>query len=306
MIYIGDRALQTRKIGDRAVTRVYQGDQMTWGGGPTESRLYVVYPADYEGARTVVLEYSQSAAGGTTVDWADGSPPETPNTTDVTLTHTYNSTGRKGYDIKIAEKPGAHWTPMLGMISSTREGRGILNGMDLSEAVTEVGRSAFANCTGLSYASLRGAVIIGEAAFSSCTGLSTVAVRATVQEIRSFAFLAARSISMWFSGEDFEEAIEADTIISAFNQALDDDCDKIEIRAKTIGNNAFARNYLRTVWLRDGLETITGNPFWLNHEPLTIYCEADSKPAGWAEDFALVANGGTKATVVWGQKTRPW
>ena len=32
MIYIGDRALQARKIGARDIVKVYQGDELVWSG----------------------------------------------------------------------------------------------------------------------------------------------------------------------------------------------------------------------------------------------------------------------------------
>ena len=86
----------------------------------------------------------------------------------------------------------------------------------------------------------------------------------------------------------------------------------IEFSGNTIGHYWFHHcDNLKKVWIRESCETILGNPgsapFQFCPDDLVLYAEADAKPAGWSNRFNYLDYYGTKkATVVWGQKTRPF
>lgn len=61
---------------------------------------------------------------------------------------------------------------------------------------------------------------------------------------------------------------------------------------------------LRKIWIRATTEYLGPKFIGELHDGLTVYCEADSKPAGWDADWNLV--GEARVPVVWGQKRRPW
>lgn len=61
---------------------------------------------------------------------------------------------------------------------------------------------------------------------------------------------------------------------------------------------------LRKIWIRATTEHLGPKFIGELHDGLTVYCEADSKPAGWDADWNLV--GEARVPVVWGQKRRPW
>lgn len=85
----------------------------------------------------------------------------------------------------------------------------------------------------------------------------------------------------------------------------------LEINAKTIVRTAFVDcSGLRKVWLRESVKTAGSYLFdsdsYVGKLPIeTIYCEADSKPEGWSNDWGIGVDR-TEFNIVWGQKTRPW
>lgn len=85
--------------------------------------------------------------------------------------------------------------------------------------------------------------------------------------------------------------------------------ERLEIAATELEQNAvYSRSggvILDAVWIRDTVSTVAEKAFYnIGTSGVTIYCEADEKPAGWHADWNL--SGSTRYPVVWGQKTRPW
>lgn len=203
----------------------------TGGGGEPEppqdgkTRLYIHVPPNSEPGRPparnqVPLYIQQTVSRGVTIDWGDGSEPETlEGTGKVKTTHTYQEGGDFVIALEVAEgcELGLGHSSSLycvmgesrddgfaycGMLQKSVLGNGIvdvtsyafgfcysLSSVIISKPVKSIKSSAFRRCQSLSSIVIsEGITSIGSYAFSFCSSLCSVTIPKSVTEIVSFAF----------------------------------------------------------------------------------------------------------------------
>ena len=277
MIYKNEKKLVDFKLGTRRIVKVLVGEELVWKYTPipaetTTLRLHLTSEL------TQNLYYTQSAATGVTIDWGDGSAAETVSDLSATATHTYAEAG--DYTVSMTAGDGVTWWPGTS---------GFLFGYNILGADMFDASDASPQLVGVH---LDGHVSeIRPPSFYGCTALENITIPESIQEISSLAFSGCTAL------------------------------ESAEIAANRILGSAFSGcTSLHGVWLRDSVETIevfvsqdarSCTPPWTTvASDFTIYCEADSRPAGWNEYFNVFrsASSGTEIIypVVWGQSTSPF
>ena len=151
-----------------------------------KTRLYIRIAA--EGRMNVPLYFSQTVAGGVTIDWGDGSGTETlSGTGNVNTAHTYAGVG----DYVITLDPADGCTLGLGegsssycvMGSSGNSGKvycNMLQKVELGRGVTSIGNNAFQYCYSLASVNIPDSVTsIGDGAFYRCYGMAEYHLKPT-------------------------------------------------------------------------------------------------------------------------------
>ena len=144
-----------------------------------KTRLYISIATD--GRMDVPLYFSQTVSNGVTIDWGDGTSPQSiSGTGNVSTTHKYNEIG----DYIITLNPKSGCTLGLGynsstycVMGSTRDNnaayRSMLQRAEIGNSVTSVGASAFSYCYSLSSIVIPNSVTsVGASAFSYCSGVA--------------------------------------------------------------------------------------------------------------------------------------
>ena len=167
-----------------------------------KTRLYITVPAnsmpDRDPPRNQVPLYiSQTVANGVTIDWGDGSDPETlPGTGSVNTTHTYQTAG----DFVITLDPAEGCELGLGRGSSSycvmgptdNNGRvycNMLQRVVIGDSVTSIDSYAFRNCFSLVSVTIPdGVTSIDSYAFAYCYTLVSVTIPDSVTSIEDSAF----------------------------------------------------------------------------------------------------------------------
>ena len=175
-----------------------------------KTRLYITVPANsmpdrYPPRNQVPLYISQSVANGVTIDWGDGSDPETlPGTGNVNTTHTYQTAG----DFVITLDPAEGCTLGLGyringycvMGPTSNNERVYCNMLHRavigSRGVTSIGSYAFSSCSSLASVTIPdGVTSIRDNAFYLCSSLASVTIPDSVTSIRDNAFYNCYSLA---------------------------------------------------------------------------------------------------------------
>ena len=205
------RLLTAGKYCDRNITVTATG-----GGGEPEppddgkTRLYITFPANSMPGlppprNEVPLYIQQSVANGVTIDWGDGSNPETlDGTGNVNTTHTYQTAG----DFVISLEPAdgcelglGHESSSYCVMGSTKNnGRVYCNMLQRaiigSRGITRIGNYAFNTCYSLASVAIPDSVTsIGNYAFSACYSLASVAIPDSVTSIKNYAFNICYSLA---------------------------------------------------------------------------------------------------------------
>lgn len=190
------------------------------GGGEPEppddgkTRLYITVPANaMEGLppprNQVPLYIQQTVANGVTIDWGDGTAPETlPGTGAVNTKHAYEQAG----DYVISLDPADGCELGLGANSSSycvmgssgdyqRVYKNMLRKVYIGGNITIIGRNAFDYCNKLISVMIPNKVTSIEAsAFRYCYSLTSIMIPIGVTNIGSSAFdscLSATSVSIF-------------------------------------------------------------------------------------------------------------
>ena len=229
------RLLTAGKYCDRNITVTATG-----GGGEPEppddgkTRLYITVPANSMPDRPpprneVPLYIQQSVDNGVTIDWGDGSDPETlPGTGNVNTTHTYQQAGDYVISLDPADgcELGLGWGDIdycvMGSLSDMYNviyicmlkhcvvGRigvssigdyafqycSALSSVTIPNGVTSIGKHTFDSCYNLSSIIIpSGVTSIGDYAFRSCSVLSSVTIQDSVTSIRKYSFNLCYTLS---------------------------------------------------------------------------------------------------------------
>lgn len=175
-----------------------------------KTRLYITVPANAmpnlpPPRNQVPLYIQQSVANGVTIDWGDGSAPETlPGTSAVNATHTYQQAG--DYVINLDPVEGCEL--LLGdgnqncvmgasLSSSQAVYRTMLKRVVFgNRGLTHVGPSAFRNCYPIYSVSIGSGInYIDSSALSGCYSVKSVILPDTLHSIWNLAFNNCYSIA---------------------------------------------------------------------------------------------------------------
>ena len=170
---------------------------------PTDGKTHLTINIAEPGRMTVPLYFSQTVANGVTIDWGDGSPPQTlTGTGNRNTTHTYSDVGT--YDITLDVTSGvlglgANSSGFCVLGSTGNNGRvycNMLKSVRIGNSVTTTGNYAFRYCHGLASVTIpNGVTTIGNSAFNSCYSLASVTIPSSVETIGGFAFEHCHSLA---------------------------------------------------------------------------------------------------------------
>ena len=163
---------------------------------PADGKTHLTIKIAEYGRMVVPLYFNQTVANGVTIDWGDGSLPETfTGTGNKSTTHTYSATGT--YDITLDVTSGVLGlgsnTSSYCVLGSTSNNNKVycnmLKSVRIGNSVTTIGRYAFNYCYGLASVIIPNSVItIDLYAFRYCYGLASITIPNSVTTIGNYAF----------------------------------------------------------------------------------------------------------------------
>ena len=181
------------------------------------------------------------------------------------------------------------------------EGRSDITMIMIPETVRTIGDEAFSSCSGLTDLAIpEGVETVGEQAFAHCSSLLTVSIPASLTQLPSSAFRGCHNVlSYWVN--DLSATFTCDVYGALFSKdmttlirvpgALEGEYD-IPDSVTTIQAGAFAGcDGLQWIFIPDSVTTIEPGTavdtgfFDSTDTYLNIYCEAEEKPEGWADNW---------------------
>ncbi len=193
---------------------------------PTDGKTHLTINIAELGRMTVPLCFRQTVSNGVTIDWGDGSPPETfAGTGNIYTNHTYSTVGT--YDITldvtsgvlglstnsfsdcVMGSTGNNGRVYCNMLKSVRIGNSVptigmtafyychsLASITIPNGVTMIEYAAFEYCHSLVSVTIpNGVIMIDMNAFYSCSALTSVTIPNGVTEIRDRAFQSCCSLT---------------------------------------------------------------------------------------------------------------
>ena len=218
------------------------------------------------GRMTVPLYIGQTVANGVSIDWGDGSAPETlSGTENVNTSHTYAEPG--DYIISLMPEDGCTLSFGDGsssycvMGSTGNDGRvycNMLQDVSIGKNVTSIGGSAFSSCSSLASITIPdGVTSIGDSAFSSCFSLASVTIPDGVTSIGGSAFSSCSSLAS-ITIPDGVTSIGG----SAFSDCYSLASITIPDGVTSISDSAFSGCYsLASITIPDGVTSIGDSAF---------------------------------------------
>lgn len=187
---------------------------------------------------------------------------------------------------------------------STFYGCNSLASVSIPESLTSVGRCAFYDCKNLTSINIPESVAdIGEYAFSGCENLTSITIPDGVTSIGDGTFMGCKKLTSIYIPESVTtigygafqgcENLTSITIpqsVTHIGRSAFDGCSslvwmKIPDSVESIGEYAFYEcENLSLITIPKSVKTIENDVF-INCNDLTIYCEAESQPVGWNEDW---------------------
>lgn len=165
--------------------------------------------------------------------------------------------------------------------------------IEFPSSVASIGQNAFHDCTALSVVVFsNGLTSIGEEAFFGCTSLAEITIPETVTSIgkSAFANTALRKITVESGNSVYHS--EGNCLIETNSKTLICGSDTSVIPTDgsvvTIASNAFDRLFRLTSVTVPACVTKVESYAFSGMPALTVYCEAESKPSGWAEDWTYL------------------
>ena len=198
--------------------------------------------------------------------------------------------------------------------NSAFSGCSMLTSVTIPQGVTSIGDSAFRNCSGLTSVTIpKGVTSIGQSTFYGCQSLASVDIPEGVTSIGSQAFWGCKSLTSVIIPDGvtsigdfaFSSCKNLTSVIipkgvtsigdSAFSSCSNLTSVIIPEGVTSIGDSAFYNcSSLTSITIPESVTSIKKDAF-LVCSKLTIYCEAQSQPEGWDEDWNC-----SNRPVVWG------
>ena len=167
--------------------------------------------------------------------------------------------------------------------------------------VVGIGNRAFYDCDSLTSVTIPNSVTsIGNSAFSGCSSLTSTTILDSVTSIGDYAFLNCTSLACVTLGNSVTNIGD-----SAFSECSSLTSITIPDSVTSIGSGAFAGCTSLTSITIPNSVTSLGFYAFEGCPSLTIYCEASSKPSGWAGNWSYCknhSNGTDNCTIVWNYK----
>ena len=221
----------------------------------------------------------------------------------------YVAVGNAKYLSHITIPETFNGAPVVGIADSGFSGCNKLKSITIPDSVTSIGSEAFRFCDSLTSVTIGdGVTSIGNYAFYGCTGLEEIYFNAIAMNDLSssnYVFYNAgkngngikvvignkvTKIPAFLFYPDFTSYQSSPKIVSV-------EFEEGSVCA-SIGSYAFSECYsLTSVTIPDSVESI-GKYAFSGYTSLTIYCEAESQPGGWNDDWDY----GFDGTIIWGYK----
>lgn len=156
---------------------------------------------------------------------------------------------------------------------------------------------AFQNCTGITKITLPSQIDkIGQNSFLNCENLEELIIPVTLQEIDYSAFEGCSNVIIQYYGDETKYRIENNCLVEVESGEIifGNQNSEIPSSASSIGAGAFYGNtYFAPITIPLSVTNIGSLAF--GGKPVTVYVEATSKPADWADDWC-----DDNVKVVWG------
>ena len=277
------------------------GGNTPGGGGTTpdmpvigDGKTYLYIKIAEKGRMNVPLYFSQTVANGVTIDWGDGSTPQTlSGTGNKNTTHTYADKGE--YVISLNPADGCtmglgnyiSYNSYYAVMGSTQNDNTIYRNMlktveignnvtlideyafskcysllsvVISDSVTKINDNAFAYCYNLTHLKIGNSVEkIGSHAFENCYCLLNIDIPNSVKSIGSKAFINCKMLS----------SIAIPEGVTSIGDSVCSGCTSltsivIPDSVKSLGNNAFENcASLNSVVIGDGVTSLNNGTFYL-------------------------------------------